>query len=54
MEHSAGVQFGTLAGRRLNGVEDVGEEVGEGEEDEEDFIVVHCRTSVDTLDDGHT
>lgn len=46
LEHSAGVQFATLAGRRMNGLEEVGEEVEDGEEHDEDFILVDCMTNI--------
>ena len=40
------MQFATLAGRRMNGLEEVGEEVEDGEEHDEDFILVDCMTNI--------
>lgn len=48
MEHSASVQFATLASRTLNGLEDT---EADDTDDGEDFIVVHCTTSLDPDDE---
>ncbi len=47
LEHSAGVRCDTLSAQWENGVEEV-----EGEGTDEDFIVVHCKTSLDPVDEN--